>query len=181
MSGFILRRDDSVLVMVDLQERLLAAMDKKEEVVGAASRLARGCYLLDVPIMVTEQYPKGLGPTVSVLKDIVPPAMEKISFDCCGEDGFLSELKRSSGNQVLLCGSETHICVLQTCISLLEEGYDVHVIADAVCSRDDADRDRALATMRQAGAVISSVETALFQLLGRAGTPEFKEISAIVK
>ncbi len=180
-SGFILRRADAVLVMVDLQDRLLAAMGRKDDVVAASIRLVKGCSHLGIPIIVTEQYPKGLGPTVSSLKDIVPTAIEKISFDCCGEDGFLTELKKTSRHQVILCGSETHICVLQTCVSLLQEGFDVHVIADAVCSRNDGDRDVALTTMRQAGAVVSSVETALFQILGKAGTAEFKEISAIVK
>ncbi len=169
------------MVMVDLQERLLAAMERKDDVVAAAARLAEGCSRLDVPTIVTEQYPKGLGPTVPILKDLVPNAIEKISFDCCGEKDFLRELKKTSRHQVVLCGSETHICVLQTCLSLLQGGFDVHVMADAVCSRRDEDRGLALKTMRQAGAVVSSVETALFQLLGRAGTSEFKEISAIVK
>lgn len=181
MSRFKLRRDDAVLVMVDLQERLLAAMERKEEVVAAAGRLLQGCGILGVPVVVTEQYPKGLGPTVPELQGISSTVVEKITFDCCGEESFLQALNGPKRRQVILCGSETHICVLQTCLSLLDEGHDVHVVTDAVCSRKDLDRDSALSTMRQAGAVVSSVETVLFQLVGRAGTAEFKEISAIVR
>lgn len=181
MSGFTVDVDRAVLVVIDLQDRLMAAMPLRQEVIAAALRLIKGCSVLGVPILVTEQYPRGLGPTVEDLISHLPKGVEKLDFDCCGERSFLDSLKATGRNQVLVCGAEAHVCVLQTCLSLLDKGYDVHLVADAICSRKDSDKDIAMATARQAGVVVSSVETALFQMLKRAGSADFKEISAIVR
>jgi len=178
----VLDRDDCVLLVIDMQERLMAAMDRNEEATAAAGRLIEGCAVLQVPTIVTEQYPKGLGPTVPALTAILAPErFEKVSFDCCGEEGFLDALAATGRRQVLICGAEAHICVLQTCMGLLGAGYNVHIASDAVCSRSEEDRGSALGSMRQAGAVVSSTETALFQMLKAAGSDEFKRISRIVK
>ncbi len=178
----VLDRDDCILLVIDIQERLMAAMGRAEETIAASGRLIEGCSALQVPMLVTEQYPKGLGPTVPSMRSKLPPGrFEKLSFNCCREEGFLESLAEHGMRQVLICGSEAHVCVLQTCMGLLEAGYNVHVASDAVCSRSDDDRDTAFQSMRQAGAVVSSTETALFQLLKAAGTEEFKTVSGLIR
>jgi nicotinamidase-related amidase len=131
----------------------------------------------------TEQYPKGLGPTVPELRAALEPAapVEKLTFDCCGEPTFAPALDAAGRPAVIVCGMETHICVLQTVLGLLARGATVHVAADAVCSRDPENARVALELMRDAGAVVTCTETVLFQLLERAGTPEFKAIQQLVK
>jgi nicotinamidase-related amidase len=132
---------------------------------------------------VTEQYPKGLGPTVTEIKDSLQPyaPIEKITFSCCGEKSFLDAASGTGKNQIILVGMETHVCVLQTCIDLLQAGHVVHVVSDAVCSRSFENYRTALEYMRDAGAVITCTETVLFQLLERAGSDEFRAISKRIK
>jgi len=116
------------------------------------------------------------------LKEVLPDGhVEKLHFDCCRETSFLTELEAPGRKKILICGLETHICILQTCLGLLDQGYVVHIMADAVSSRDPRKRQLALDLMRDAGAVISNTETALFQMLGKAEGDEFKRISALVK
>ncbi|MFO0753734.1 MAG: isochorismatase family protein, partial [Thermodesulfovibrionales bacterium] len=135
------------------------------------------------PVILTEQYPKGLGPTVSEIREILPSAapVEKMSFNCCEEPSFMREIKYIERKTLLLAGMEAHICVLQTCLSLLRDGFTVHVIRDAVCSRTKANWETGLAFMHDAGAVITSTETVLFQVLKKAGTEDFKAISQRIK
>jgi len=178
-----LRPSETVLVVVDVQERLARVMERRQQVEDAISVLIRAARLHDIPILVTQQYTKGLGPTVqalsSGLEGIEP--VEKICFSCCGEEPFMRALDAVGRKKILLTGMEAHICVYQTAIDLLDTGFTVHLPWDAVCSRADGNRDAAMRSLERAGAIITSSETAAFQILEKAGTPEFKEISSLLK
>ena len=183
MDKYILEKDKAVLVVIDIQERLVTAMKKKDKVYENTLHLIEAAKLLNIPIVVTEQYPKGLGPTVDEIKEGLPQyePLEKVAFDCCRGDGFLEKIASLKKSHIILAGMETHVCVLQTCLSLLKEGYFPHLVSDAVCSRKKDDYFTAKELMRDAGAVISCTETVLFQLLEKAGSPEFKVISKRIK
>ncbi len=183
MMKFSLRRDESALVIVDVQERLAAVMDDREKVVANCLHLLEIARLLDMPVFLTEQYPKGLGQTVSEITRAVSglKPIEKISFSCCGEPGFVEALSSSGRRKVVLAGMETHVCVLQTCVDLLDRGYTVHLVKDAVCSRTTGNYEAGIGFMRDSGAAVTTTETVLFQLLERAGTEEFKAISKRIK
>jgi nicotinamidase-related amidase len=178
----MLERDATVLVLVDYQEQLLPAIDRREEIIAAAIRLTRGAQALGLPIVHTEQYPRGLGRTAPELVELLPgEPIEKLSFGCCGEPAFLEALAAIGRTQVLLAGIEAHVCAYQTAVGLLEAGYEVHVVADTMSSRTPENRAIGLQKMRDAGAAVTSVETALFELLRVAEGPEFKTIISIVK
>ncbi len=183
MERFFLRRDEALLVVVDIQERLAVVMAERERVVANTRRLIAAARLFGLPVFVTEQYPKGLGPTVPEIREALTPyaPVEKITFSCCGEPDFQDSLSETGRRHVILCGMETHVCVLQTCIGLLRDGYVVHLVQDAACSRTAENHRTGVEFMRDAGAVITCTETALFQLLERAGTSEFREISNLIK
>lgn len=183
IENFQLHRDGTIFLVVDIQERLAAVMPEREKVEANAKRLIEGARVLGVPLLHTEQYPRGIGPTVATLREAIggPAPVEKITFDCCRESSFLPPLAAAGRKNVVLCGMETHICVLQTCLGLLARGFVVHVVADAVCSRDADNKRVGLEFMRDAGAVITGTETVLFQLLERAGTPEFKSVQQLIK
>ncbi|MFC1671723.1 hydrolase [Planctomycetota bacterium] len=183
MSRFILDAKRSVLAIVDMQERLAAVMDKREAVYANCGHLVEAARLLDVPIIVAEQYPKGLGPTAEEIRTALPAyePFDKMTFDGCKCDGFIEKLASLDRNQIILTGMEAHVCVLQTCLGLLNNEYNVHVVADAICSRKKSDFLCGRELMRDAGAVITCTETVLFQLLERSGTPEFKAIVKRIK
>ena len=183
IGSFTLDRNNTLLLVVDIQERLAAAMADRDKVVANAGHLIAAAKLLGVPVVHTEQYPRGLGPTVPELRAALEPAapIEKLTFDCCGEPTFAPALEATQRSTVVVCGMETHICVLQTVLGLLAQGLIVHVAADAVCSRDAENWRTALEFMRDAGAVVTCTETLMFQLLVRAGTPEFKAIQNRIK
>lgn len=180
---FTLDRADTALVVVDVQERLAAVMKERRKVLDNCRRLLEGAKVLDIPVVVTEQYPKGLGPTEKALRTVLPSCepFEKLTFSCCGEPAFREALEALGRRKILLAGMETHVCVLQTGLDLLREGYGVHLVRDAVCSRSKENWLSGIELMRDAGAVVTSTETVLFQLLGKAGTDEFKEVSRLVK
>ncbi|MEK6673595.1 MAG: hydrolase [Nitrospirota bacterium] len=183
MDKFIIHRDNSVLIIVDVQERLAVVMEEGEKVVANTIHLVEAAKLLNIPVVLTEQYPKGLGPTVNEIRDALQPynPIEKITFNCCGEPVFLKRIRDISRKKIILTGMETHVCVLQTCLGLLKEGYDVHVLRDAVCSRYKDNFNSGIDLMRDAGAVITCTETVLFQLLEKAGTEGFRTISKRIK
>ena len=183
MQKFSLHKDETVLVIVDIQERLAAVMDKKKSVVDNCLHLIELSNLLKMPLLLNEQYPKGLGPTVSEIREAVDPyaPLEKVTFSCCSGPSFMEKLSGLGKKKVLLTGMETHVCVLQTCIGLIEAGYIVHLVSDAICSRKKEDFRTAIEFMRDAGAVITCTETVLFQLLEKAGTEEFRVISKRIK
>ncbi len=182
MRGFRLQRQHAALLVVDVQEKLAAAMPKTEleRMVKRTAALVEGARALSLPIVYTEQYPKGLGPTVAALRErlagLVP--VEKLRFSAL-DDAVRAQLK--GRRQVLVAGMETHICIYQTVRALAEEGVLPVLCADAVLSRFEVDHRVGLQLASDAGAMVSTVETALFDLLGEAGTADFKRISAAVK
>ena len=183
MEKHFLEKDEAVLLIVDIQERLAIVMKERDRVVKNTQHLVELAKMIKMPVVVTEQYPKGLGRTVPELQSVLPEnaPIEKISFDCCGQSRFLEELKAHNKKTVIVTGMETHICVLQTCLGLLKAGVNVHVVEDAVCSRIKENWNTGIEFMRDAGAVVTCTETALFQLLKVAGTDEFKAISQRIK
>jgi len=172
--------DRCALIVIDIQEKLLPPIFQKEQLVRNAQLLIRLAGILKMPTLMSTQYSKGLGHTIpeiaSLLPDIEP--VEKVAFSCFGSDAFCSALKRVPGNRntVLLCGMETHICVAQTALAALREGYLVHVPADAVSSRTELNWRVGLDRMRAAGAVISSTEMMIYEALRSSGTSEFKDM-----
>jgi len=174
-----------VLLVVDVQERLFDAMDaeRRDDMIRNIKTLALTAQRLDVPIVLTEQYPKGLGGTLPELRMVLTdiPAFEKTAFSCCGADGFVDRLAGLSADHVIVAGIESHVCVLLTALDLLPRGFRVTVVADAMCSRTRANHELALEQARQAGVVVSSTETVVFQLLGRADTEAFREIAKLLR
>jgi len=178
----MLKRENAVLVFIDVQGRLSEIVTDTETLFGNLRRLLQGMIALDVPIIVTEQIPKKLGPTREEFqKFISEPVIAKSSFGCCGEPAFFQTLGKTGRKQVILCGIETHVCVYQTAIELLATGHKVYVVADAVSSRDPANKILALRRMENEGVRLTGTEMVLFELLGDAKDPAFKSILKIVK
>jgi nicotinamidase-related amidase len=171
----LLTRDRATLVVVDVQEsfRPYAVFD---HVAGACAKLVQAARILEVPALVSEQYPKGLGHTATEVGITDEPLIEKTVFSAARADGF----DLGNRDQAIVCGIETHVCVSQTVHDLLAAGIEVHVPADAVGSRHEIDYERGLERMQRAGAIVSTVEAALFELLERAGTPEFKAVQKLI-
>lgn len=176
--------NNTLLLVIDIQERLIGAMDKtiyniaKENVI----RLVKSANILNLPVFATQQYTKGLGNTIPEISNLIDtPHIEKLTFSCWDESSFKDKLKKMDINNIIVTGMETHICVLQTVIDLLESGYNVHVVNDAVASREKFNLQVGIDYMRDAGAKITVTETVLFQLLKKSGSPEFKEISKLIK
>jgi nicotinamidase-related amidase len=174
-----------VLVVVDVQERLFAVMDGelRDSVVKNLKILGMAARRMSLPFLVSEQYPKGLGPTLPELRDAWNGIshVEKITFSCCDDPAFLEQLKATQRTQVVLAGIEAHVCVLTTALGLLNLGYEVHVVADATCSRTRQNWQLGLDQLRQSGAIVTNTESVLFQLLRRADTDEFKALHALLK
>jgi len=174
-----LDRERTALVVVDVQEGFRPAIEGFDELARQTAILVQGAHVLGLPVVVTEQYPKGLGPTIPEVAEHLNGAepLPKTIFSAPCAEGF----DLQGRDQALVCGIEAHICVMQSALDLVERGVEVEVAADAVSSRTRANRDVGLERMREAGAGITSVETALFELLGGAGTDEFKAIQRLVK
>lgn len=184
INRFYLDREQAVLVVIDVQERLVPAMPKKvyKRLRKTIDMMVKAAGELGVPVVTTEQYPRGLGHTVSELDSACKQTViEKVSFGCCGEPTFMDKLKELGRSQVIVTGMEAHVCVYQTVLGLLESGYHVHLVSDAICSRNKPDYLAGVDNARSAGAVVTTAETALFQMLQQAGTPEFKAVSNLVK
>jgi nicotinamidase-related amidase len=178
----MLKTESTAVVIVDIQEKLAVAIHEKEQLIENARKLIQGVLVLGVPALASEQYPKGLGPTVPAIAELIGAArVEKLSFGCCGEPAFIQRLKEMKRRQILLAGMESHVCVYQTAAGLIERGYEVHVVADAVSSRTPQNRQIGIDRMRECGAIVTSVEMALFELLGVAQGDAFKQIIKIVK
>lgn len=181
-----LDRKNSLLVVIDVQEKLASVIHQQEALQKNIDRLIRGCHLLGVPAIVTEQYPRGLGSTTGILQSSLREtyglsAIQKMCFSAGGSEEFMSAIRSSGRRQVLVCGIETHVCVYQTVKDLLDAKFEITLIADAVSSRTVSNRDIAIARMERDGAKLSSTEMALFELTVNAGTDEFKAISKLVK
>jgi nicotinamidase-related amidase len=183
----VLNREDAVLIVVDIQERLVPAIDK--ELYARSLRnfkiAIEAAGTLGLPILLTEQYPKGLGGTVPEVKQALEgrehQRIEKMTFSCARDEGFLAAVSKTGRRQIAIIGMEAHVCVYQTSVDLVNAGYEVFVLDDAVSSRFQHNYHSGIAALRDAGAVVVSTETAVFQLLKVAGTPEFKKISSLLR
>lgn len=179
----ILNKEDSLLLIIDVQEKLVNALDK-DIVVKRVTTLANAAKILEIPIVATQQYSKGLGLTVEQVKQAfikTTAIIEKISFSALQEPGFLEVLKTYGKSQIIICGIETHVCVHQTVADLLEEGFEVYVAKDACASRRKYEFKQGIERMQENGAKISCVEIILFEWLKTAKNPCFKEVQALIK
>ncbi len=179
----LISRNKSCLLVVDVQVRLVPAMDAEQAVVDNTALLLKAARRLDVPVLVSEQYRRGLGPTVDAVAEFAPEGsvVEKMHFSCMNDAGFAERFRRIGRPMAVVAGIEAHVCVLQTAEQLLEAGGEVFVVADATSSRTRANHAAALERMRHAGARIVTTEMVVFEWLEKAGTPEFKALSALVK
>lgn len=175
--------EDSVGLIIDFQEKLFPHISEYEQLARNTELLIGGLKILEVPIIVTEQYVKGLGPTIAPINMLLNEnqSIEKMSFSCCDEQLFMKKIGELKKKVIIIAGIEAHVCVLQTTIDLIEKGYKVVVIEDCVSSRSLNNKNIAIKRMRQEGAIISSYESILFELTKVSGTDAFKAISKLVK
>ena len=179
----VLTPENSLLLLIDVQEKLVNALDK-DVIVKRVYNLVKSAKLLSIPVVVTEQYPKGLGATVPSVADELPEVtsvFEKVSFNALDADGVIDKIKSYSKKQIVICGIETHICVHQTAAALLREGFEVYVAKDACASRSKYEFKQGIELMQANGAKISCMEIILFEWLKTAKNPCFKEIQALIK
>lgn len=179
----LLSADRSALVVVDIQERLIPVVVDAAQVIDRSRILLQAAAALNIPVLSTEQYSKGLGPTVDAIAGLLGDSLrvEKITFSSVGEPAVMAALRAMGRDQIVLCGIEAHVCVLQTALALRQAGRNVYVVADAVSSRRPDSVALALDRMRAAGVTIVNTEMAVFEWLERAGTPVFKTLSALIK
>lgn len=178
-----IQKEDSILVVIDVQERLFPHMHEYPALENKLHTLIQGMKVLEVPVIFTEQYVKGLGPTLSTLQPYMNEEKlpDKITFSCCGDASFMLRMAEDYKENVILCGIESHVCVLQTAIDLRASGRNVLLVSDAVTSRNPLDKAMALERMKAEGVRMGTVESVLFELCGRAGTETFKAISRLVR
>jgi nicotinamidase-related amidase len=179
----LLKPESTALLIIDIQERILPVILNRQSVIEYTLKLIKGFKALGLPICFTEQYPKGLGPTAKTildeLRDLKP--FGKMTFSCSGAGDLFKEFQMKNLSQIVVCGIEAHVCVQQTVLDLIENRFQVNVAADAVSSRKETDYSTALERMRNHGAEVTTTESILFELLNVCGTPQFKEVSKIVK
>lgn len=172
----------STLLVIDVQERLMPVIHESESIKQQINRLIQGASILSLHTIITEQYPQGLGKTCAdIMISEQEPIIEKISFSCMQCDDFMTRLSSQNSKDLIICGVETHICVLKTALDAIKAGYNVFIVADAVSSRAKENKELALAHMRQMGAFIVSTEIVLFMMLQKAGSDTFKAISKLIK
>ena len=183
-----INREDALLLVIDFQEKLVPVIKDNDNLIETVARLIRGCNVIGLPIIYTQQYTKGIGDTVPKVKEALFEAApekvmfaEKTSFSCYGEETFRDALKIADRNSIIVCGIEAHICVQQTVLDLLGAGFEVYLIDDAVGSRSNNDRKFAQRRMSEAGAIGTTYEAILFELLKDAKAEGFKQISQIIK
>jgi len=179
-SSRLMSRNDTGLLVIDLQTKLLDKISLKNNIITKTLQLVEGAKILGIPVFTTEQYPKGLGSTVPELAARLPHPLEKVSFSCGVLPEVIDFFKSKSIQKILLAGIETHVCVLQTALDLIAQGFQVYLAVDAAGSRHEQDEEWALRRLESAGVVLTTAETALFEWAEKAGTPEFKEISRLV-
>lgn len=182
LNKFTLTREEAVLMVIDIQERLVPAMSDGEQVISKTNTLISIVKNFGIPLIVTEQYPKGLGKTVPELSTNLggTPTFEKITFSGCTTE-VISHLNKLGRKKVIITGMETHVCVFQTVRDLLNYGYQVFVVGDAVSSRTRENYQNSLSQMSLMGAVVTNTETVFFDLMKAAGTPQFRELSKLIK
>ena len=179
----LLVKENTGLLIIDVQEKLMEVMGQKKRVTDNIVKLLNLSRLYNLPVILTEQYPKWLGPTLPEVKEFLASyePIDKLHFNCCDVDTFNARLESEGLKNIILTGVESHICVFQTCFSLLERGYSVHVPQDAVDSRTEENWRVGLELMKETGAMITSTEAVIYQILKKAGTKEFKEMLKIIK
>lgn len=179
----LIQRDNSVLLVVDIQEKLAPAIHEAEVVTANSMRLLKAAGLLHIPAFVSEQYVRGLGPSLQAIRTAAVGArfFEKTHFSCAAEPGVIDLLRTSGRQQILLTGTETHVCVLQTALGLQAAGFSVFLVADAASSRTPANRQAAIDRLRAAGIHIVTTEMVIFEWLQQAGTDEFRSLLPLIK
>jgi nicotinamidase-related amidase len=169
------------LLVIDVQEKLMAKIPGAGRLISNIGFLIDGARLLNVPVVATEQYPKGLGPTVPELAKRLPERPEKVAFSCCAIPSIVAGFRAKERSRIVLAGIESHVCVLNTALDLLAADFRVYITVDAVASRSAIDHETALARLEKAGAILTTVETALFEMTATASHPRFKQISALIQ
>jgi len=177
----LIRAEDSALVVIDMQERLVPAMQAPARTIRNSRTLMTGAAEMDVPIVMTEQYPAGLGPTVAELRSDDATVLSKMHFSCMEEPTFADHFRSLGRRQAVIAGMEAHICVVQTAASMIEEGFEVFVVSDATASRTIESEQACIARLSACGAGIVTTEMVVFEWLGRAGTPAFKKMLQFIK
>lgn len=180
----ILKKDQTALVVIDMQEAFRASIGDFGQITSRIAKAVQGFQILEVPLIVTEQYPKGLGRTAPEILEVLPEnfeIVEKTAFSSCGSQAFLDELEKSNAKQVVICGIEAHICVNQTAHDLLEKGFEVHLLQDCVSSRFDYNKFAGIRKMQISGVIPSSVEMSLFELMKDSKHEQFKAIQRLIK
>ncbi|GIW22234.1 MAG: hydrolase [Candidatus Sericytochromatia bacterium] len=179
-----IKSEDSLLLIIDIQEKLFPHISNNKILLENVIKLIKGIKILKLPILITEQYTKGLGFTLDEIKqelDLEYKPFEKMAFSCCKEDIFFQKLKDLNKKNIVICGIETHVCVLQTCIDLLENGFNPIIVEDCVSSRKENDKKIAINRMNNEGSLITTYESILLELCVKSGTDIFKSISKIIK
>lgn len=176
-------KENSAVLLIDYQERFVPVLKENEETLKNIKMLLSGANIYKVPIYVSEQVPEKLGPTINELKELTKGAkyFSKKAMSCCGQPGFVDELKSKNIKKIAVCGIEAHVCVLQTSLDLLHNGFQVHLATDAITSRIPYNKPIAVEKIKSAGAIISSVETILFEMAYEAGSEEFKKLQGLFK
>ena len=179
----LLNKERTGLLVIDMQKKLLKTMPAPDILKENVLKLIEGFKIIERPVFLTEHYPEGLGKTETAIKKVLKGVEieEKLSFSCCGIEGFSRKLRKQKIDQVVLCGIETHICIWQTAMDLLYHSFNVTVVKDCVASRKEIDGETALARMQANRIQISTAETVLFELLGKAGAEPFQKISELIK
>lgn len=176
-----MKASDTGLLVIDVQEKLMAKIPAAEALVRNIAFLVDAAHLLNMPVLATEQYPKGLGPTVPELAQRLPERPDKVAFSCCAIPEVIEKFRSTSRPKVVLAGIESHVCVQQTALDLLALDFRVYIAVDAVASRFQIDHDYALERLQRAGCILITSETAAFEWVGGADHPRFKNISALVQ
>ena len=183
MKNLLLQKEQTGIVMIDAQEKLMSVMGQRDATLNNMVKLIHLAKWFELPVLLTEQMPQNIGKTLDEVKSLLPDLkpIEKVEFDCCTVSEFSQKLESLGLKTIILSGIESHVCVFQTCLSLLERGYRVFVPRDAVDSRTMENHQTGLELMREAGAVITSTETVIFQLLKKAGTDDFRAMLKVIK
>lgn len=179
-SSELISPNEAILVVVDVQQKLLPHIFNQATVESNVGRLIDGAAAFGIPVIATEQYPKGLGPTVDSLCERIPDRIEKITFSCVNCEDFRTQLTAAGRRKVLVCGIESHICVLQTALDLLSDGYAVFTVLDAIGARQESDHDTAIRRLESCGVIPTTTEMVLFEWCEKAGTETFKAIQKLV-
>ena len=179
----MLRVNETTLLLIDAQEKLFRVIPDNDILLTNLQKLIRGCEILEIPVIVTEQNPAGLGTTIADLSGLLSdaPRITKFTFSCCAESSFMEQLAATGRKQILICGIESHICVYQTTVDLLLHGYEPNVVTDCVASRTRENKTLALNRLNAEGVKMTGVEMALFELLRTAEAEQFKAISSLIK